>query len=174
MPTNSIRYRLTALPETAKPSVPSRRQSRTAEVTDPITFGRGVLAPLRRDGKGDFANSADIVLVRSEVRQVLNTLSTTGGLSDGELPWRPEFGSALALLRFRNLDETTVELARTYVVDALKTWLLRVRVRSATINPDTSSNTLEINVVYDILANNQRSIIAQNIEASVAIPVAGP
>jgi phage baseplate assembly protein W len=138
---------------------------------NPIAFGNGVLAPLRRDGKGDFANADDIALVRSNVRQVIGTLATSGS-TQGELPWRPEFGSIIQLLRFRNLDETTVELARTYVIDALKTWLFRVRVKEATIEIDYEAKALIITVLYDVLAANERSVIVPNTTETVKVPVA--
>lgn len=167
----SITYKLTKSPETTKPGVPSKLTSGTRTIVNPIAFGNGVIAPFRRDGKGDFANADDITLVRSNVRQVIGTLATSGN-TQGELQWRPEFGSIIQLLRFRNLDETTVELARTYVIDALKTWLFRVRVKDATVDINYESKALIITVRYDVLANNERSVLVSNATDSVEVPVA--
>ena len=45
-----------------------------------------------------------------------------------ELPWRTEFGSLLHLLRHQRSAAVLEELARVYVVDALKRWEPRVVV----------------------------------------------
>jgi len=167
----SFGYQFLRPPVTTKPGVPSRTTSGTAQVVNPIAFGRGILAPLTRDAKGDFANADDITLVRANVRQVLGTLATSGS-TQGELQWRPEFGSVLQLIRYRNLDETTVELARAYVVDALRTWLFRVRVKDATVEIDFEQRALEIRVVYDILGANERSVLVPSVADTVTVPVA--
>lgn len=158
-------------PETQKPAVPARTSSGTRRVLDPITVGQGVLRPFVRGGNGDWANAADIRLVRANVGQVLNTMASSGSTS-GELPWRPEFGSVLQLLRFRNLDETTIELARIYAGDALKNWLPRIRVRDVEVQVDFDTSQLVINIKYDILAANRRSVIAPGQTASTAVSVA--
>lgn len=168
----SLPYTLLELPRTTKPGAATKLISGTANITAPIAFGAGVLAPLQRDGKGDFANADDISLVRSNVRQVLGTLASSG-LSRGELQWRPEFGTTLQLLRHRNMDETLVELARTYVVDALRTWLFRVRVKDASVELDFDASALRIRVLYDILGTNERSVLVTNNIETVELPIGG-
>lgn len=163
-----FKYTLVEQPEPQRPASPAKRG---ALGVDPIAFGRGIVTPFKRDGQGDFVNASDISLVRSEVRQVLGTLASSGD-TQGELPWRPEFGANLKLLRFRNLDETTAELARTYVVDALRTWLTRVRVKDAAVELDYDAKALRVAIRYDILSANNRSVVSADQVAAVAIPTA--
>jgi len=167
----SLKYTLIADPEPTKRQTPAKLSGTKREVVDALTFGKGVITPFQRDGKGDFANAADISLVRSEVQQVLGTMASSPR-SNGELPWRPEFGSILPLLRFRNLDETTRELARVYVIDALRTWLSRVRVKDAQVDLDFDLSALIITVRYDVLAVTSRSTIAVNQTATVSVAAA--
>jgi phage baseplate assembly protein W len=167
----SISYSLLKAPATSKPQVPERTTSSAKSFVRGVSFGRGVITPFRRDGKGDFANADDIRLVRSNVRQVLYTVAASA-TSQGELPWRPEFGSVLELLRYRNLDEVTVELARTYLVDALKTWVPRIRVKSSNVEADYEKNLLDMTIVYDVLNSTQRSVLVANIRDSAQVAVA--
>ena len=54
-------------------------------------FGNGIIAPFRRDRKGDFANSNGPELVQSAVQQILGTKATSR-FATGEVPWRGAFG----------------------------------------------------------------------------------
>ena len=155
-------------PETQKPPAGRRTASRTLGVVNPLTYGHGVLRPFVRDGQGDWAHASDISLVRANVGQVLGTLASSAS-AHGELRWKPEFGSLLHLLRFRNLDETTAELARTHVVDALINWLTRVRVQDSRVVLDYDNTRLVITIVYDVLATNRRTTLASGQTASVAV-----
>lgn len=167
----SLPYVLVPSPETQKAQTPGKSSSGTRAVVNPIAFGHGVVRPFIRDGQGDWAHSADIALVRAEVGQVLGTLGSSG-TTQGELPWRPEFGSVLQLLRFGNLDDTLAELARTYVIDAIRVWLFRVRVKDASASIDHSAGALIITIRYDILASNKRSVLSANNVSTVSVPVA--
>lgn len=80
---------------------------------------RGLLAPLKRDRKRDFASGTGLDLLVSKVVQVLATAGDTPR-STGELPWRTSFGAGLHLLRHRNNDTATRELVRVQVRDALR------------------------------------------------------
>lgn len=171
MANNDLPFLFYTAPETQKPPVPARTSSATSRVTNPIAFGRGIKRPFVRDGQGDWSHADDISIVRSNVGQVLGTLASSGS-TQGEIPWRPEFGSLVQLLRFRNLDETTAELGRTYVVDALRTWLFRVRVTDSSVVLDYDNHQLLITIIYDILASNRRAVVAQNQSVTAAIPVA--
>lgn len=164
----SFKFDLTQPPAPVRTASPPKR---TASPVDQIVFGSGILIPFRQDEKGDFANAASVELVRAEIRQVLGTLAISPN-TNGELPWRPEFGSLMELLRFRNLDETTVELARVYVVDALRVWLTRIRVKEASVVLDYDANTLFLRVRYDLLSQNRRSVAAANVQDVVDIPLA--
>ena len=91
----------------------------------PLSFG--LLRPFRRDQKADFAASGAEQVIRSAVGQILGTVGSSD-FTQGELPWRTEFGSLLHLLRHQKNDRVLQELARVYVVDALKRWEPRVVV----------------------------------------------
>lgn len=167
----SQKYNLSELPETQKPAVPIRRVSSSKEIVSSIAFGRGLIRPFVRDGQGDFANSDGIELVRASVGQVLGTVGSSS-ITSGEIPWRPEFGSVLTALRFRSLDETTVELARVHVGDALRNWLPRIQVRDIQVRTDFDRSLLVVTVHYDILSSNRQSVVAPSQSTTASIPVA--
>lgn len=167
----SLKYTLAKRPTTTKPAVPVKTSSGVAAIVQPLSFGAGIVTPFQRDGKGDFANADDITLVRSNVRQVLYTIASSS-VTNGEIPWRPEFGSILQVLRFRNLDETLEELARTYVVDSLKTWAPRIRITGTVVEADVDETTLDITVRYNILNTSRLSVVANNIIDAVQLPIA--
>jgi phage baseplate assembly protein W len=165
-----IPFDLSDAPETTKPQVPAQRQSRRRKVVDPITYGKGVTRPFRRNGAGDFNNASDISLVRANVGQVLGTICSSGD-TDGEIPWRPEFGSLMHLLRYRNLDEVTAELARVHVTDAINNWVTRVRVTDALVTIDLDNTSLIIKVTYDVLGSNRRSVAAASQSSTTVVPL---
>lgn len=117
-----------------------RVRSEIASVTRSATFvdgpvltggtdslGYGLIRPFQRDKKTDFAASGGARLVRSRVGQILGTRAASQ-YTQGELPWRDDFGSLLHLLRHRNIDETTIEIARVYVAQAISRWDATARV----------------------------------------------
>ena len=82
----------------------------------------GLLSPLQRDGKTDFAHGTGKALTISRVRQVFSTLGSSP-LGPGELLWNTDFGCALDTLRHAKRDATTAALARSYVQQAFTRWL---------------------------------------------------
>jgi phage baseplate assembly protein W len=129
---------------------------------DAVVLGSGLLQPFRRDAKGDWAHGSDADLLKSNLEQVLGTVASSN-FTVGELPWRPEFGSLLYLLRHRNNDAVLAELARQYVVDAVQVWEPRIRVKQADVTQDLTTGVLEIFVLYDIL-NRARTVVATNLK----------
>lgn len=95
-------------------------------------LGSGLLRPFRRDQRADFAEAGGGALIRSAVGQILGTVGSSD-FTQGELPSRTEFGSLLHLLSHQKNDRVLQELARVYVVDALKRWEPRVVVTSVQI-----------------------------------------
>lgn len=119
------------------PSVPSPEESALARLlrgTPRSNVGRGLIRPFSRDGKRDFLNATSVELMESMIVQILGTRATSA-VAMGELPWRPEFGSWLYLLRHANNDDVLEDLARSYVVDALGRWLPRAEITSVKIEP---------------------------------------
>jgi phage baseplate assembly protein W len=135
-------------------------------------LGFGLIRPFRRDLKSDFASAGDVALVKSCVAQVLGTEASSGDVQ-GELPWRPEFGSSLYRLAHRK-GPLLNALARTYVTDALARWEPRVRVRSTSTSFDRASRTLTIELVYDIINGNVagNAVIVSGVAQTVALPLA--
>ncbi len=94
-------------------------------------LGSGLLRPFRRDGKGDFAHAEGSALLNASVGQVLSTRASSQK-SQGEIPWRPDAGSKLHLLKHSNNTTVTRELARAFVLEAIRRWEPRVRLVDVT------------------------------------------
>jgi uncharacterized protein len=115
-------------------------------------LGFGLLRPFRRDQKADFAAAGGEQLIRSAVGQILGTIGSSDATS-GELPWRTDFGSLLHRLRHQKNDSLLQELARVYVVDALKRWEPRVVVTELQIfREHDGENVLAIRIHYDVIS----------------------
>lgn len=115
---------------TSPPVTTSPTGGTSARVTDEpasrVTI-RGLLRPFVRDGVSDFASATGRRLIESKIGQIVGTRCSSQTMQ-GELPWRPEFGSLVNLVRHSNDDEVMRELARTYLQDALRQWLPSIRV----------------------------------------------
>lgn len=88
-------------------------------------LGFGLIAPFQRDQKGDFANSGGLTLIKSSIRQILGVRGADER-TQGELPWRTEFGSVLHRLRHSNNDEALEDIAQVFVADAIARFEPRV------------------------------------------------
>ena len=135
-------------------------------------LGFGLVRPFRRDLRSDFAAAGDEEGIRSAVGQILGTI----GASDhtpGEVPWRTDFGSLLYLLRHQKNDHVLAELARVYVVDALKRWEPRVVVTTVAITREVQSgaDVLAIRVRYDVISANTsgNNVILSGVEQTVVV-----
>lgn len=137
--------------------------------------GRGLIRPLQRDGKGDFVNATGVALVEAAIVQILATAASSAR-SEGELPWRTEFGSWIYLLRHSGNDEILENLARRYVADALRRWLPRVTVTGATIERrknERDDDILFIEVMFVIRrARDPRSDVIHSGTARAPLPLA--
>lgn len=136
--------------------------------SDQSAVGIGLLRPFQRDGRNDFAAAGGEEVVRSAVGQILGTMGASECTS-GEIPWRPELGSRLNLLRHQKNDSVLQELARTYVVDALKRFEPRVRVKSVQVSRELGDNVLAIRLRYDIVASPGSGVIAEGVEQTVRV-----
>lgn len=136
-------------------------------------LGAGLLRPFVRDQKQDFANAAGVDLVRACVGQILGTrASDDSGEHQGELEWRPGFGSKLYLLQHRK-GPLLNELARFYVVEALSRWEPRVTSIRAAATFDRLERSLTVDLVYDIIAANVagNNVLFSDVEQSVSVAV---
>ncbi len=142
--------------------------------SDPL-IGSGLLRPFQRDVKQDWANANGRRILDTSVGQILATMADSP-LATGELPWRPEFGSILYLLRNQINSGHLGDLARRYVVDAIREWEPRVRVTGAQIQRfqaanQQGQNAMLIRVKYDILAQagSGNDVVASGLETSVVV-----
>lgn len=152
----------------------------TAEVLQERSFrsaereflGFGLLRPFRRDLKADFAADGGERLVRSAVGQILGTIASSD-VTPGELPWRTEFGSLVHLLRHQKNDAVLQELARVYVIDALKRWEPRVVVTSVHVSRERQEgdDVLAIRLRYDLISRNTpgNNVILPGIEQTLRL-----
>src|ERR1044072_5522330 len=86
----------------AEPTSPSSTSSTPGGPVSPLDsfLGYGLITPFRRDLKNDFANAGGVELVKSCVSQILGTRAASDYVQ-GELPWRPRFGSLIYLAKHR-------------------------------------------------------------------------
>lgn len=121
----------------------------------PAFLGFGLTHPFQRDLRSDFAAAGDAQLIRSAVGQILGTVGSSD-YTQGEMPWRTDFGSLLHVLRHQRNDRVLQELARVYVVDALKRWEPRVVVASVQVMREQheGENVLAIRTRYHIISAN--------------------
>lgn len=118
-------------------------------------LGFGLVRPFQRDLRSDFVAAGGEQLIRSAVGQILGTIGSSD-FTQGELAWRSDFGSLLHVLKHQRNDHVLQELARVYVVDALKRWEPRVVVTSVQISREQrdGENVLAIQLRYDIVWTN--------------------
>lgn len=139
-------------PSTGNPQDPSTSGSGGgAPEAVPILNRVGLLRPFREDGINDFAAGSGKALVESTLGQVLGTRCSSSS-AVGELPWRPEFGSLLHLLKHATLDAVTEAIARQYVLDAVAAWMPEVSILAVKLTretePTTKSGVLKAHVGY--------------------------
>ena len=134
------------------------------------SVGFGLIRPFQRDRKADFAAAGGEALVRSAVGRDPRD-DRFLGVRAGEIPWRPELGSRLRLLIHQRNDAALQELARVYVVDALKRFEPRVRVKSVRVSreSDRGDNVLAIRLRYDIVASPGNAVLTPDVEQTVQV-----
>jgi phage baseplate assembly protein W len=121
-------------------------------------LGFGLLRPFRRDQKADFAAAGGEQLIRSAVGQILGTVGSSD-FTQGEVPWRTDVGSLLHALRHQKNEHILQELARVYVIDALKRWEPRIAVISVRAKREQQDdrNVLAISLQYEVPTPNIRA-----------------
>jgi phage baseplate assembly protein W len=132
-------------------------------------IGRGLSIPFRRDKQKDFAAASGETLVRSAVAQVLGTVGASD-FTQGELPWRTEFGSLLHLLRHQKNDVALREMAKVYVQDALRRWEPRImvtRLDAERLDDSSLALRLRYNVIQRNVPGNQ--VLLEGIEQTIAL-----
>jgi phage baseplate assembly protein W len=135
-------------------------------------LGRGLSIPFRRDRARDWASASGEALVRSAVAQVLGTVGASD-FTQGELPWRTEFGSLLHLLRHQKNDVALREMAKVYVQDALRRWEPRIMVTrlDAERLEDSAGSKLVLRLRYNVIQRNVpgNQVLLEGIEQTIAL-----
>ena len=139
-------------------------------MADSTILGFGLVAPFRRDKARDFAAAGGETLIQSAVQQVLGTASASD-FTQGEIPWRTEFGSLLHLLRHQKNDVALQELAKVYVQDSLRRWEPRVVVTDLRAErlDDAEGNKLVLRLRYNVIAKNVagNEVLVEGVEQTV-------
>ncbi len=117
---------------------------------------RGLIYPFQRDLQRDFAAGEGLELIRSKVLQVLMTEGKTP-FSEGELPWRTEFGASLGLLRHQKNDDILDALAETYIRDALAEWVPEIRLMG--VKALRSGPRLTLQISFEVRETRQTSAV---------------
>jgi phage baseplate assembly protein W len=135
-------------------------------------LGFGLVRPFRRDARADLLAAGGEQVIRSAVGQILGTVGASE-MTQGEIPWRTDFGSLLHRLRHQKNDSVLQELARVYVVDALKRWEPRIVVTAVTVQREQhdGENVLGIWIRYDVISTNTpgNNVILSGIEQDVPV-----
>ena len=135
-------------------------------------LGFGLVIPLQRDRQRDWAAAGGEALVRSAVAQVLGTVGASD-FTQGEMPWRTEFGSLLHLLRHQKNDVALREMAKVYVQDALRRWEPRIMVTrlDAERLDDSAGSKLVLRLRYNVIQRNVpgNQVLLEGIEQTIAL-----
>jgi phage baseplate assembly protein W len=111
-------------------------------------------------------------VIRSAVGQILGTVGSSDFIQR-ELPWRTDFGSLRNLLRNQTNDHILQELARVYVVDALKRWEPRVMVTGVQLTREqrNGKNMLAIRLKYNVISTGtpRNGILLARVEQTVTM-----
>jgi hypothetical protein len=99
---------------------------------------RGLLTPFRR-GANDFTSGEGQQLMSSKIREVLGT-RCSGPTTQGELPWRTDFGSLIEHARWRNNDAVLEPLLDRWARDAIARWLPSIRITGSKIRREKDPN----------------------------------
>lgn len=141
-------------------------------------LGKGITRPFRRVN-GDFAFAEGEANVKACVGQILGTrAAVTGTGAQGEVPWRTDFGSKIHLLRHAPNNETRRELARAYVIEALKQWEPRIIVRDvfaeAIATNAGSGRAILLRVLFNLITANapgNQVVFPKDLVSETTIPL---
>lgn len=132
--------------------VKNRRLTRRRQTDKTLLsfLGFGLITPFERGGN-DFKAAGGIELVKAAVRQVLFTRGESP-ISTGEIPWRPDFGTPLDLLRFQPNDEILREIAFLSMARSID--LHEPRVRLVDVEIEQKDTTFTMRMSFDTITKN--------------------
>lgn len=115
---------------------------------------RGIITPFQR-GAADYNSDEGEALINSAIRQVLGTRCSSA-TTQGEIPWRTDFGSLVDHARHRNNDVVLGELLNQWAVDAVARWLVSVRITRTSLTRQSDAagneNTIILRVWWEAVS----------------------
>lgn len=132
-------------------------QRQAIAAASPLDFlGIGPAYPLVR-GSRDFLSASGVSAVRCCIKLILRTRAAWGDFG-GDLPWRPDFGNKLWVLRHRKNDPTLQGQALAFVQEAFL-WEPRAQLTEVAIEgpPFVDLNTLQVRAKYQVITENRAS-----------------
>lgn len=141
-------------------------------ITTPLDafLGFGLTHPLVRDQKNDFATAGGEENVRAALSQILGTVAESAK-TQGELDWRTDFGSKLALVKHRK-GTLAKELGRAYVLEAVRRWEPRIVITQVTPVFDSIGRALSLKVKANFIQANvpgNRVALPNDVEVEIAL-----
>lgn len=137
---NATNYELVYRPA---PRVDAPFELDTALLGLSSTGGGGLLGPLRRDQKNDFAHGSGLALIESNIRAVLQTKQAEVSAA-GEVAWDGTLGSRLGIVSHRSNVAGIEEIYRYYVVDAVRRQEPRARITKVAIRRVKNVSYLDV------------------------------
>jgi hypothetical protein len=110
-------------------------------------LGVGWAYPPSTDSTGEVA----LARYEDDIRQAVQIILAT---AQGERVMRPDFGAGLNRLVFEPINQTTTNLVRHTVEQALVTWEPRIDTVTVGVSEDASQGRLLIDINYRVRATN--------------------
>jgi hypothetical protein len=114
--------------------------------------GRGASLPLTIGATGGIREAAGAAKIEQSIRVILGT-------TPGERLMRPSFGCNLRSLVFSPNNETTANLARHYVEEALRRWEPRIELLNVHTRSGPGANAVEIGIEYRIRETDEFRVL---------------
>lgn len=111
-------------------------------------YGRGIVRPFQRDGKGDFANDAGTRILSSNIGELIGIIGPTA-TTPGEVPWRTDLGGNLHTLRHRRMHNELIRAtAEAMTAGVVRRWEPRVRVGPSSVDEVAETGELKVRFSY--------------------------
>lgn len=111
-------------------------------------YGHGIICPFQRDGKGDFANSNGLKLLKSDITELIGIIGPTVQ-QPGELPWNTDIGSRVLTMKHRTVNaEIDNATAGQMVEAAVRAWEPRARAGQTELVTDLVAQKITIKFSY--------------------------
>lgn len=117
--------------------------------------------PLRLDSDGTLAVVQDEAVVRQSLAQLAGTRGVGPRDSTGELPWAPEYGASLDVLRFGSLGGLLAELVSARVVGQAQEHEPRARITSVKSTTNPADNSVSLELTFGSPTTARDSVVVQ-------------